>query len=32
MPVLVEFHKKHVAREIITRVIENTQDKDLVMM
>ena len=28
MPVLVEFHKKHVAREIITRVIENTQDKD----
>ena len=28
MAVLVEFHKKHVAREIIRRVIENTQDKD----
>ena len=26
--VLVEFHKKHVARELITRAIENTQDKD----
>ena len=28
MPVLVEFHKKHVPRELITRTIENTQDKD----
>ena len=28
VPVLVEFHKKHVARELITRAIENTQDKD----
>ena len=23
-----EFHKKHVARELITSAIENTQDKD----
>ena len=28
VPVLVEFHKKHVARKLITRAIENTQDKD----
>ena len=28
MPVLVEFHKKHVPRELITITIENTQDKD----
>ena len=28
MPVLVEFHKKHVPGELITQAIENTQDKD----
>ena len=28
VPVLVEFHKKHVAKELITRAIKNTQDKD----
>ena len=28
MPVLVEFHKKHVPGELITITIENTQDKD----
>ena len=30
VPVLVEFHKKHVAKELITRAIKNTQDKDKV--
>ena len=28
VPVLVEFHKKHVARKLVTRAIKNTQDKD----
>ena len=28
VPVLVEFHKKIFPRELITREIENTQDKD----
>ena len=28
VPVLVEFHKKHFPRELISREIENTQDKD----
>ena len=26
--ILVEFHKKHVPRELITKTIENTQNKD----